>query len=57
VTEDKPKHTPSKWGDQSRQAKRRDLDDASAHKAGYPSNLREETGWHKGARVTKRAQQ
>ncbi len=55
MTEDKPNRTASKWGDKSREAKRRDLNDASAHKAGYPSNLREESGWHKGARVTKRA--
>ncbi len=55
MTADKPNRTASKWGDKSREAKRRDLDDASAHKAGYPSNLLEESGWHKGARVTKRA--
>ncbi len=37
--------------------KRRELDDAKAKKAGYPSNLHEEHGWRNGARATRRVEQ
>ncbi len=50
MSEKKPARPNSRWAT----GKRRDLDDAAAKKAGYPSNLREEKGWHHGAKVYNR---
>ena len=50
------RRTASRWGDEAKQGKRRDLTEDAAKKAGYPGALREEHGWRNGARVTKRPQ-
>ncbi len=42
------------WGDKAKQQPRRVLTEDAAKRAGYPGALREESGWHRGARVTKR---
>jgi len=47
VSEKKPARPNSRWA----HGKRRELDEAAAKKAGWPSNLREEKGWHRGVRV------
>jgi hypothetical protein len=47
MTEKVAKRPGSKWA----HSKRRDLTEEQAKKAGYPSNLREEKGWYRGARV------
>lgn len=46
-----PEKTSSKPNGRWGTGKRRQLDEASARKAGYPGDLREPRGWFRGARV------